>query len=89
MKNILVQMMKVKVRYQDILYRTEKAVLFLIQEKEVWLPKSCFNLARQGRVIHVKKDMAVEKNFKFSELRHVPKKIAPVFNQEPKNELKI
>lgn len=77
--------MQVKIRYHDILYETEKATLFLISEREQWLPKIAFRL--RGNFIICSLSLAQKLSLRYIAYIHVPEYIAPKHNQEPIDEL--
>lgn len=79
--------MKVKVRIEDVLYETGKAVLFLVSNKEVWIPRACFKWL-SWKYIVVDFRFAESKGLVFKQLYHKPKLIEPVYNQEPIDELR-
>ena len=79
----------VKAHYHDIIKTTEKAVLFLFEEREVWIPNKLFRFM-EGKNIRIPNFIAIEKNIKANKIEchhHQPKHIEPVFNQQPINEL--
>jgi hypothetical protein len=81
-------MMKVKVHYKDILAETEKAVLFLVSEQEVWFPRSRFGWGK-GSYIVCDDDFADLKGVSYSNLYHTPPIIKPIVNQEACDELRF
>ena len=82
-------MAKVKAKIKDILYRTERATLFLISESEIWLPNSTFKFG--NNCIILDENIAKEKGFwnKCKPFMHTPKKLEISNNQEAIKELKI
>jgi len=80
--------MKVKVRIKDVLHRTSKATLFLISEREVWLPNAAFKFGR-GNFIITSETLAKEKGVKYDSFFHTPDKIEPEYNQQAIDELKL
>lgn len=78
--------MQVKIRIHDILAETDKAVLLLVSEQEVWFPKSSIRWAT-GNYIICSKRLAEEKQLRFYPLLHIPEKIEPQYNQEPIDEI--
>lgn len=81
--------MLVKVKFKDILAQTNKAILFLISEEEVWFPKKHFRFLRQGAAFICPLWLAQEKMVKYTSYIHFPEKIDPVYNQEPIDELRF
>lgn len=79
--------MRLKVRYHDILAETEAAILFLISEEEVWLPKAAVRFCA-GNFFSVSEEMAQKKGLRGTALYHVPEKLEPTFNQEALDELR-
>ena len=79
--------MKVKVKYKDILHRTEKAALFLVKgERTVWLPCRAFRFGC-GRTLVVDKSLAEAKGLEHKPYCHAPAPIEPEFGQEALEEL--
>lgn len=79
----------VKVKYHDIVASTQKAVLFLFEDREIWIPNKLFRFM-EGKNIRIPNFIAREKKIKADKIKpynHQPKEIEPVFNQEPINEL--
>lgn len=79
----------VKAKYHDIIASTEKAVLFLFEEKEIWIPNKLFRFM-EGKNIRIPPFIANEKKIKADKIKPVyfkPKDIEPVFNQQPIEEL--
>ena len=64
----------VKVRYQDILARTDRAILFLIAEREIWLPVRYLRFG-QGRTMFLPLWLAREKSVDYREAYHHPVKM--------------
>lgn len=79
-------MMRVKVKIKGVLHDTPKATLFLISEKEVWLPKKLYSFGR-GNFIIVGKNVADEKGLRYTPFLHTPDEITPEYNQKPLEEL--
>jgi hypothetical protein len=80
----------VKAKYHDIIASTEKAVLFLFEQKEIWIPNKLFRFM-EGSYIKLPPFIAKDKNIKASKIvseYHKPKDIKPVYNQEPLIDLK-
>ena len=78
---------RVKVRIHDVLANTAKATLFLISEREVWLPNACFRFCGGSHIL-VDQDMAKEKDLKSAPQLHIPDKIEPEFGQQAIEELR-
>lgn len=78
--------MLVKVRVHDIIAKTDKAILFLISNREVWLPIK-FVRPGKGKYITCPQWLAEKNELSFSLLYHVPEKIEPVYNQKPLEDL--
>jgi hypothetical protein len=81
----------IKAKYHDIISKTDKATLFLFEEKEIWIPNKLFRFM-EGSYIKLPPFIAKDKNIKASKIEgeyHKPKNIEPKFNQEPIEELKI
>lgn len=79
----------VKAHYHDIITSTERAVLFLFEDREIWIPNKLFRFM-EGKNIRIPNFIAREKKIKADKIKpynHQPKEIEPVFNQEPINEL--
>jgi hypothetical protein len=49
------------VAYDEIIHETEKAVLFLIDDKEVWLPRSVIEIDSDIKAITLPERMAIDK----------------------------
>lgn len=49
------------VDYERIIHKTELAVLFLIDGKEVWLPKSRIEIDEEQKLVTIPQDFALEK----------------------------
>lgn len=80
--------MLVKVKINDILHQTHKATLFLIGEKEIWLPNVLFKFS-DGNNIIISDKIAEEKFiFKYKKFIHIPEKFKINKKQEPIKELK-
>ena len=79
--------MRLKVRYHDIITQTEAAILFLISENEVWLPKAAVRFCA-GSYFSLPEALARTKGLHGTALYHVPDRLEPAFNQEAMNELK-
>lgn len=78
--------MQVKVKIKDIIHQTHSATLFLISEKEVWMPNKLFRI-KNGSIV-LSKSFAELKGLKYTEYFHIPDKIEPKYNQEAIDELK-
>lgn len=75
--------------YNDIISNTEKATLFLFDDKEVWIPNKLFRFSEGGN-IKIPPFVATEKKINASKVKieyHRPEKIDPVYNQEAISEL--
>lgn len=80
--------MKVKVKYKDILYYTEKCTLFLLKyENELWIPNSIFKYSKKQNAIFLDKWFAEKYFLDYDEYYHQPFKIEPKYNQTPIKEL--
>ena len=80
----------IKAKYHDVISKTDRATLFLFEEKEIWIPNKLFRFM-EGSYIKLPPFIAKDKNIKASKIEskyHNPKNIAPVYNQEPLNDLK-
>lgn len=77
----------VKVRINDILASTEKATLYLIGEREVWLPNRVAKPTK-GWFILMEQNVAESRDLRFSPYIHTPPKIEATPNQEPIDELR-
>jgi len=49
------------VEYYEIIHETEKAILFDIDGKQVWLPRSMIEVNRDDKVVTMPHSFAVEK----------------------------
>jgi len=81
----------IKAKYHDVISKTDKATLFLFEQKEIWIPNKLFRFM-EGSYIKLPTFIAKDKNIKASKIvseYHKPKDIAPLYNQEPIEELKI
>jgi len=81
----------IKAKYHDVIANTNKATLFLFEEKEIWIPNKLFRFM-EGSYIKLPPFIAKDKNIKASKVGseyHKPKDIEPIYNQEPIEELKI
>lgn len=78
--------MKVKVKISDIIHETEKATLFLIEQKEVWLPKYWFIL--KNNFIILEEKIAIEKFLYYKPFIHIPDKMK-IEKSEVIDELKL
>lgn len=77
-----------KARYHDIILTTEKAILFLFETNQIWLPNKVFRYLK-GKTIKLPIIFANQKNIKTEILQeyHVPKVIQPLYNQKAINQL--
>ena len=73
--------MKVKVKYHDIVTETEKAILFLICDDEIWFPKYAVEFCK-GRYFTCDRTMADEKGIMYTAYHHIPKPIIPIYKQD-------
>jgi hypothetical protein len=81
----------IKAKYHDVISKTDRATLFLFEEKEIWIPNKLFRFM-EGSYIKLPPFIAKDKNIRASKIEgeyHNPKNIEPKFNQEPIEELKI
>jgi hypothetical protein len=81
----------IKAKYHDVISKTDKATLFLFEEKEIWIPNKLFRFM-EGTYIKLPPFIAKDKNIRASKIEgeyHKPKNIEPIRNQEPIEELKI
>ncbi len=80
----------VRVKYHDIIAKTDKATLFLFSESEVWLPNKLFRFSQFNNV-YMPLFLAQERklDYCFKPLKHVPEKIEPKYNQEAIDELRF
>lgn len=79
--------MRVKVRYHDVLAQTARATLFLMSEREVWLPRAAYKQG-PGRTLIVEQALAEARNLRFSAYVHIPDTLPVTYGQEPINDLK-
>jgi hypothetical protein len=80
----------IKAKYHDIISKTDKATLFLFEEKEIWIPNKLFRFM-EGSYIKLPPFIAKDKNIRASKIEgeyHKPKNIELIRNQEPLNDLK-
>lgn len=49
------------VAFEEIKYETEKAILFVIDGREIWLPKSLCEVDRHDKVVSLPENLAIEK----------------------------
>jgi hypothetical protein len=80
-------MTQVKVRYHDIIARTDAGTLFLFSEKEAWVPNRYFRYS-EGRNIVMPLWLADKKGLRYRPLLHIPETMTPVVNQSPIDELR-
>lgn len=79
--------MLLRVRYHDILAETQAAILFLISEDEVWLPRAAVRFCH-GQFIALPEALVKKKGLRGTALYHVPEKIEPEYNQQPLDDLR-
>ena len=78
----------IKIKTGGVVTATPNAVLFLIDEQEVWVPRSLIKWWG-GNKIAVPSWFAKEKHLRGKSFIHRPEKIEPVFDQGVINELKF
>lgn len=81
----------VKAKYHDVIATTRKATLFLFEEKEIWIPNKLFRFM-EGSYIKLPPFIADSKNLKGVKIKPIiyqPKKLEPIYNQEPIEELRL
>ncbi len=81
----------VKAKYCDIIANTDKATLFLFQEREVWMPNKLFRFM-EGSYIKIPPFIADGKKLKGVKIKpiiHKPKNIEPIYNQKAIEQLQL
>ena len=77
---------QLKAKYKDIVLQTDKAVLFLFSERQIWLPKKLFKFYKKDWII-IPEFLAKDKGIDCQLLYHKPEPIEPVFNQQAIDDL--
>lgn len=82
---------KLRLKYEDTITQTEKAILFLIRGEEYWIPKWSFKWCYSGRYILVNENILEEKNLlAFAKpYQHIPEKMEIKYEQQAIDELRF
>lgn len=79
--------MKVKIRYKEIIHKTDKAYLFLFKNNiQGWIPKSVVKLLSDTRAV-VPKWVSEKYNLEYKEWYHIPD-ILPIIEEDIIEELR-
>lgn len=84
-------MRRLRLKYEDTIAETEKAMLFLIRGEECWLPKWSFRWCYSGRYILVNENILEEKNLLVfaRPYRYIPEIMEINYGQEAIDELRF